>query len=1334
MKRGLIAILAALAIGIPGSIVLGQAVVQFGLSAIDEDGDPFGDQMSSESSGQDGATPAAAGATPAQSTETERHKRLKALTYDRRPSAILKAWSEPPGKEVEAKKDEADAKAADEKKKEEPKKEADKPANENAGDAKPATGAAKETTPDATKSAADEAVKKDDAQPAGPVTPEEQEKAKKAEADAKAAKEKTKQEEEQKKKEAEAKALEKELKELQRHVTLGKWSEAKAYFAGIPAAEGKDGYAQMLRSLAAPPQNAGQPRQQFNAPGIGNVAEQQQCNLDDVLGLASACPHERNKETIGLLANLLRQTLQSGAVAADVVVRLQKESTQPVETLILSPRQCAQLLAGAGQSAEVEPFLPTLEKAVEEKDAEAINLLARMRIAQHGKDRKPELLDQAWKTIQASLALVDGDAKQQEEALKLAVELAPKVREDLGQAWLDQSFTQEPQRGMNILTAIGNATSTGIQSQPHLPDSRLKALELQKTAVEALLKSSPERAREWRATLALLAHSWQREADFSRVASQSSMYGPRMQRDNFGNIFYMNDDDSGMMMQRQQGNQARPIGTSQVLEAAPSEAWLAEVDALAQPRFYALYAQLYLKVAEEERAYPYIERVAASHPELARELAQEFIRVWTKNHDPNASRRYSNPYMFMWGFERKAESIPLTRSKQERNLVELAGWVKRLRTLPIKDLDETLLTTAFTTCHSSAEVYRTEAIEKVFGAADALSSKTLAQLAQQMRQNLAALWRSPAEQEAKKTKRKKKDIEAEVLRGYGVASQVVADGLKRTPDDWRLVLAQACIAHDEIAYRQETAPTSEFSHDRLSALADFQKAAELYAKDVPSLREEDQTTDVYEHWFYAGLGGSDLAQIDHRSTPDDRQPPLIRQAMASLPGDTAKFHQDRFANLLFTRMSSLKPTVKFRYLKAGFEIVGDHKQAREARQLYDYYQDLVKEIRLETRLDGPAMVGHDEPFGVFVELYHTPEIERESGGFGRYLQNQNGNIFFSYNYGRPTENYRDKFKEAVTAVLEDNFDVVSVTFQADDVNSRASNEPGWRVTPYAYLLLKSHGPQVDKLPTLKMDLDFLDTSGFVVLPIQSAALPIDSAPEKSTRPYDTLAITQTLDERRAQEGKLILEVKATAHGLVPPLAEMLNVKIDGFEVGNVEDDGVSVSRFDPESSESVVISERLCTVSLVGRTDLTERPKTFTFPQARDEHAEMTYQRYDDADLATVEQEISLEKQYGGVRRPWLWGLAIAAPVGLIGWAGYRAASKRRRQPVVARFPVPATITPFSVLALLRNIQNNNGLAPAASQELTASINSLERHYFADESLPTPDLRSLAETWSARAR
>ncbi|MFM7920568.1 MAG: hypothetical protein ACKPJJ_10100, partial [Planctomycetaceae bacterium] len=142
--------------------------------------------------------------------------------------------------------------------------------------------------------------------------------------------------------------------------------------------------------------------------------------------------------------------------------------------------------------------------------------------------------------------------------------------------------------------------------------------------------------------------------------------------------------------------------------------------------------------------------MARTEPELARELAEEFVRVWTTNHDMNQVRNQRNPYVFIFGFEQKAESIPLTRSKQERNLEELTKWLARLRKLPIRPIDETLVAKAFTTCHSTAEVYRVEAISAVFGPMENLKPETIARLAQQMRLNLAGLWRKPAVQDQAK--------------------------------------------------------------------------------------------------------------------------------------------------------------------------------------------------------------------------------------------------------------------------------------------------------------------------------------------------------------------------------------------------------------------------------------------------------------------------------------------------------------------------------------------------------------------------------------------------------
>ena len=65
--------------------------------------------------------------------------------------------------------------------------------------------------------------------------------------------------------------------------------------------------------------------------------------------------------------------------------------------------------------------------------------------------------------------------------------------------------------------------------------------------------------------------------------------------------------------------------------------------------------------------------------------------------------------------------------------------------------------------------------------------------------------------------------------------------------------------------------------------------------------------------------------------------------------------------------------------------------------------------------------------------------------------------------------------------------MLSVTFNSEDVHSKATEEYGWRVTPYAYLLLKARGPEVDKLPSLQLDLDFLDTSGYAMIPVASAS-------------------------------------------------------------------------------------------------------------------------------------------------------------------------------------------------------------------------------------------------------
>jgi hypothetical protein len=602
-----------------------------------------------------------------------------------------------------------------------------------------------------------------------------------------------------------------------------------------------------------------------------------------------------------------------------------------------------------------------------------------------------------------------------------------------------------------------------------------------------------------------------------------------------------------------------------------------------------------------------------------------------------------------------------------------------------------------------------------------------------MRSNLATVWRDPSVQKTQKTNRRKQDIEAEVLRGYELARETVESALSDQPGSWELVLAQAALEHDENNYRHDLKKDPEFSKRRAQALASFQRAARLYADGIEGLEKDKETSRIYELWFYAALGACELKDVDQEKILAQQEIPEIRKAILALPGERAERHLGLFANTLFTRMSNASPAVKFRYVREGLAITGDHPLVREAKDVYDYYSDLVTEIQLRGSIDGSDRVGHEKPFGLAIDIRHTKEIERESGGFGKYLQNQNA-ASFAWNYGRPPEDYRDKFESAAREALQEHFEVLSVTFNAPEAKSRADEQYGWRLTPYAYILLKARGPEVDRVPPIRLDLDFLDTTGYAVIPVETAVLPIDAKDAAGdSRPFDDLTLTQTLDERQAKDGKLLLEVKAGARGLVPDLAEIAELAPAGFEVVKTDDQGVSVVKFDEEGRG--VNSERVWTISMRAQEGLAELPGSFGFPKPKiDVHA-VEHFRYADADLASVGDTVDLEASYGRASRRWMWWI----PAVIVALAAGVFLSRRLARPKKSaerRFRVPDPATPFTVLGFLREIERLDGLAPREKEELGTQIVQLERHYFVpageDAGGAEPDLRRIAERWAGR--
>ena len=1138
-----------------------------------------------------------------------------------------------------------------------------------------------------------------------------------------------------------------ELETFQKHVTLGNWPAVKVYLAGLPAAESKAAYQQLLQSLQNNPVTPGarinQPRMIMGPDGQMQMftPETHSFSVEDVIGLAAAAPGGLDQQRTAGLGAILKRALEGNTVVPDVVAHFHKEVEKGAGKAAFTKRQAAQLLMEANQPVGAGEFLPGLDKAITDKDSEGLNLVARYFLGVYEREKRRIDLEQAWSATQAILTLKDGKSADKEEALRRAVELAPKIKEELGQAWLDQSFTNHPERGMDILAAIGSLASQGLDTKTMEREERLKTLQLLKSAVDALLKAAPQLAAQWHDKQALLAVVWMREADYTKQwhITQSNNTGRRSRR-----IMYYDDSD----LYFRQRNQPLPIHTAELLRTRPDKGWFANLDKGSRAKLAALLAHLYLKVDDEKMAFLFIEELAPTNKEETRDLVNEFLGVWTTNHDPNPVRQsdtylstfYINGVRYVPSSGGSADGIPLTRSKQDRNLEDLADWVTRMRKLPLDRLDEDLLVNAFTKCHSRAEVYRLDAIEKVFGPIAKIKPRTLATLIQNTRSNLAGVWRIPAEQQKNKTNRKPKDIEAEVLKGYELAGNVVSNALKQFPEDWSLNLARAALLHDETNYRQEVAKSSDYSTKREQAIANFHKAAALYADQVRKLSEDEETIAVYEQWFYASLGACDLREIDGDKLPDSRQAALIRKALLALPREVAERHMNKMAESLVANLSVVNPAIRYRYLKHGFEIVGDNKQAAAAKKVFDYYNDLVKEIKLDVVIDGSDKVGHGQPFGIFVNIRHTREIEREAGGFGQFLQNQSTPRLGYYVRG-PAIDYRDRFEAAATEALKEQFEIVSKIYQTSKIHSRAAPDYGWRITPYAYLLLKPRGPQVDKIPPLRFDFAFEDNmtdysdnqraTGYVVLPIESPPVPIDANSERGEpRPVRKLQITQILDERKADLGKLGLEIRAKAVGLVGPMDEILSLAPDGFEVAKIDDPNVSVAEFDKEGDDIAVVSERTWLVDLRAKQDRAAAPTNFRFASPKIETAEMVYQRYQDADLVPAEQEVTLEHEYRGRGKMWFWiaGTATLVLVGILLLAIVLVF--RRRPQKTAGMQLPQTITPFTVLALLRRIQQTGNLGSDDKTALDHAMADLESRFFAEAtSNGEINLRTLAEDW-----
>ncbi len=1117
---------------------------------------------------------------------------------------------------------------------------------------------------------------------------------------------------------------------LRVNIVAGRWKEAGAIIGTLPEGERAKVYEHLLKDLDRAA--AGNP------PGGQQVAGPAPASTllpAEITEIADAAPANLSEPQLKLLANLLKRSAGSSVSIDPFLERIRSGTAQLGGSDLGRREAAAQLLIEADRYAEAIRFLPPLEQGKETSSFTLLEKHIRILYNLGRQEKRPGDVQKAWELNQTLLAASGCPPELKARGWRRFATIVRFLPPAAATSALKDLFARQPQHGAGALTAV--AVQVGDDRSNRDATLRKSNLHLQALAADALTPVLEAHQAEWRPAIDLMALNWMEEAEYSKQRHQPPR-NQSMQVDEFGNRIFMGGDQMSLQQQGN-SNQLPPIAVQEILEAAPSAAWLSAMDRSLQPRALALLAELNLKLEDDAKALPFIEQLAPIHPKEALRIANELLGTWARTHDPQRSspRNQSNiVYYGPYGM-RQQQGIPLTRALQQRNLEELSAMLVRLRKLPIPPLEDTAVVGAFTAAHSPAEVFREDAIELVLGKSEEMAPKTLAELLQTMRQRLATQWRKPDVQQQAKTQRNDAQITAEISRGYELLSGLITKSVARQPNDWRLNLVQAATWFDWAEFQYGKKVDLEiYVEKRDRAFDAFERATQLYADSLPA-EEKDETPLAYQQWLNANLGASDLAMVTRQQEPGAGQLARIREAIAALPPAAAERHFDALAKSVASA-ESIPGHLKPGYMRAALAVVGDRQASSKIRDLVTYYDGLLRELQLTVQVDGDAAVGHTQPFGVFFTMRHTAEIERENaGGFSKYLRNQTQNTFYNV-YGIAPVDHRDELEKQMREKLSEGFEVLSITFHDEKVQSRGYGQAGWRETPLVYLLLKAKDASVDRLPSLRLDVDFLDSQGPVVLPVESAIQLIDARPANPpARPAKEVEITQILDDREwDMDGKLSMEIKATAKGLVPAYSELLDLAPDGFVVHETTDSGIAIQRLDSTGDELTAVSERSWIVKL-GVAPSGTRGAAFAFPTPRSADLKVSYKRYQDADLVDAAPTFALAGMSQGLSNVWWWALLGAVVAGPVVFFTARA----RRAPKFApehAYVLPAQVTPFSALQLLRTMQTDAQLALSEEQrrELSRVIGEVEGFYFAHapNGKQAPDLEGIGREWVSRAQ
>ncbi len=1126
--------------------------------------------------------------------------------------------------------------------------------------------------------------------------------------------------------------------EVFRHAVLfGDWKRVAETLASLPVDQARPVYQKIISTLGS---NAVPVGTLLREPDRGSEGEEyyetrnrlaQEANelrtkpapvlSEDFFGIVDAAPGGVTAENIDAIAQLAAVAIGEGG-RETLVSRLEKGwqglgGTEP-EGALLATR----LLSSLGWIRDAKPFLPLDEAQWENADPmqliHAMEYFTRSGIEERD-ERQLARAAAVCATLLKSSRVGNYTRPQFRLAMERLVVLLPALEPEAARKLIrEQLFTQ--QATLEDLIAI-----FGQQGQKAAKETDLAARAAILGTQRRLLEAIAPLETALPANTVILVLNWLAEAEGCYRA---------------GGIVATEMSQSDRMMMRRygfdDGSSINSLSTEQILSTAPPAEIIDRLNPGISQRVQLTLLKLQV-ISREALDFDAVRTYAKRYPGLERQLCQDILAAWVaKQQKPSESPQVRQ--MRMYGMYippqllQTSQGIPLTRLRQNRNISELRDLLKELRSISPEPLDAALIVEAFMALHSGAEVYQVDDITAIFGPPDKMPRQELLTLLEGMRGRLAEEWRDPKTQQQAATNRTENEIKDEVSRGYRTVLELTRRGIPEDDPEWTALITRGRLFFDASQYEFERqVQLSEYVGLRDDAFASFRLAAERYAKQLPEMPKGQWTIEPYQAWFFVMLGASDLAQLTSNPARSDPGLKGIADAIRALPEEAAQRHLGLFAEMLGQVFPKVPANVRQRFLSAGLKIVGeDHPDAGQATRSLDYYKELLDEIQLRVNVDGPTEVGHNQAFGVYISLETTRQLLRESGGFGKYLRTASSGQQQMMMGGQPAQDLRGAFLKNIHAALDETFEVVSVIFHDSGVKPIPLAREGWVETPLAYAVLKAKNAAVDRIPSIQIDMDFIDQPGQVVLPVTSQVQPLDArATDPPARPCPELEFLVTLDERDWRNGILSVEISATGQGIIGGLAENFDFQRPGFDA-EVVDGSLAVTELLSDGQSRAPRANRNWQITY--RRNASYAGGRFALPtpnEATKSAAKIEYKLYRDADLV----ELSAEDAARGVdlpgtpaaRLPWLLGIGALLLAIFFGW---RQLAKRRSAPTsTASIVPPAEATPFATVAFLRRVRGI--IDESRRPELDEEITNIEARHFRPGADAAADFSEVIHRW-----